>query len=55
MQANRSKNTTPELRVRAALRAAGLTGYRLQWKSAPGRPDIAFPGRKVAIFVNGCF
>lgn len=55
MQANKSKDTTPELRVRAALRAAGLTGYRLHWKKAPGRPDICFPGRRVAIFVHGCF
>ena len=55
MQANKSKNTTPELTMRAALREAGLTGYRLHWKKAPGHPDICFPGRKVAIFVNGCF
>lgn len=55
MQANRSKNTGPELKVRAALRAAGLTGYRLHWKKAPGRPDVCFPGRRVAIFVHGCF
>lgn len=55
MQANKGKNTSPELKVRAALRAAGLTGYRLHWKKAPGRPDVCFPGRKVAIFVNGCF
>ena len=55
MQANKSKNTKPELRVRAALRAAGLPGYRLHWKAAPGKPDVCYPGRKVAIFVNGCF
>ncbi|OUO34655.1 very short patch repair endonuclease [Olsenella sp. An290] len=55
MQANRSKDTKPELRVRAALRAAGLTGYRLHWRKAPGRPDVCFPGRRVAIFVHGCF
>lgn len=55
MQGNKRQNTKPELLVRQRLRAAGLTGYRLQWKKAPGRPDIAFPGRKVAIFVNGCF
>ena len=55
MQANRSKNTTPELTLRAELRAAGLTGYRLHWKKAPGRPDVCFPGRRVAIFVHGCF
>ena len=55
MQANKSKNTKPELRVRAALRDAGLSGYRLHWKKAPGKPDICYPGRRVAIFVNGCF
>lgn len=55
MQGNKRQDTKPELLVRQRLRAAGLTGYRLQWKKAPGRPDIAFPGRKVAIFVNGCF
>ena len=55
MQGNKRANTRPEMLVRLCLRQAGLTGYRLQWKKAPGRPDIAFPGRKVAIFVNGCF
>lgn len=55
MQGNKRRDTKPELLVRRRLRAAGLPGYRLQWKKAPGRPDIAYPGRKVAIFVNGCF
>ncbi|EHF01640.1 MULTISPECIES: very short patch repair endonuclease [Olsenella] len=55
MQANKSEDTKPELRVREALRAAGYPGYRLHWKKAAGRPDICYPGRKVAIFVNGCF
>ena len=55
MQGNKRADTKPEMLVRQRLRAAGLTGYRLQWGKAPGRPDIAFPGRKIAIFVNGCF
>jgi DNA mismatch endonuclease (patch repair protein) len=55
MQANRSTNTKPELELRRLLREAGFPGYRLHWKGAPGHPDIAYPGRKVAIFVNGCF
>ncbi len=55
MQANKSKNTKPELKVRSALREAGLGGYRIHWKKAPGSPDICYPGRKLAIFVNGCF
>ncbi|MBP3893089.1 MAG: very short patch repair endonuclease [Atopobiaceae bacterium] len=55
MQANRSKNTKPELLVRHKLREAGLSGYRLHWKKAPGKPDVCYPGRKVAVFVNGCY
>lgn len=54
MQGNKRANTKPELLVRQRLRDAGLTGYRLQWK-VPGRPDVAWPGKKVALFVNGCF
>lgn len=54
MQGNKCKDTKPELLVRQHLRKAGLTGYRLQWK-APGRPDIAWPGKKVCIQVMGCF
>lgn len=55
MQANKSKDTGPELLVRSALREAGYPGYRLHWKKAAGHPDICYPGRKIAIFVNGCF
>jgi DNA mismatch endonuclease (patch repair protein) len=55
MRAIRSENTKPELAVRWALREAGYTGYRLHRKDLPGRPDIAFIGRKKAIFVHGCF
>lgn len=54
MQGNKRANTKPELVMRARLREAGLLGYRLQWK-VPGRPDVAWPGKKVALFVNGCF
>lgn len=55
MRANRARDTGPELRIRRALRGAGLGGYRLNWKKAPGRPDIAYPGRQLAIFVHGCY
>jgi DNA mismatch endonuclease Vsr len=55
MKGNVRSNTKPELRLRRLLREAGYPGYRLHWKQAPGTPDIAYPGRKVAIFVNGCF
>jgi len=55
MKSNKSKNTNPEILLRKRLWASGVKGYRLNWKNAPGRPDICFPGRKIAIFVNGCF
>ncbi|MEJ7559154.1 MAG: very short patch repair endonuclease [Pedobacter sp.] len=55
MSANKGKATRPELLVRKALLAAGVKGYRLNWKTVPGRPDIAFPGKKKAIFINGFF
>lgn len=55
MQGNKRSDTKPEMLVRQRLREAGLPGYRLQWKKVPGTPDIAYPGRKVAIFVNGCY
>lgn len=41
--------------MRSALSQLGIRGYRLHYAKAPGRPDIAFVGRRVAIFVHGCF
>ncbi|MGD8485844.1 MAG: very short patch repair endonuclease [Chloroflexota bacterium] len=55
MKANRAKDTKPERTLRLALREAGHRGYRLNWKRAPGRPDISYPGRRVAVFVHGCY
>ena len=55
MRSNKCRDTSPELMLRCALRALGHTGYRLNWKKVPGSPDICFVGKKVAIFVNGCF
>lgn len=55
MSANKDRNTKPEIKLRKALWTAGLHGYRLHWKKAPGRPDICWPGKKAAIFVNGCY
>jgi len=55
MAAIRSKDTKPEVALRQALRALGRSGYRLHRKDLPGRPDIAFIGRKVAVFVDGAY
>jgi DNA mismatch endonuclease (patch repair protein) len=55
MAAIRSKNTKPELALRAMLRDAGATGYRIHSKQIPGKPDVAFTRWRVAIFVDGAF
>ena len=55
MSANKAKNTKPEITLRKALWREGQKGYRVNWKNIPGRPDIAYPGKKIAIFVNGCY
>lgn len=51
----KGKDTTPELAVRRMCRAIGRGGYRLHRRDLPGKPDIAYIGRKAAIFVHGCF
>jgi DNA mismatch endonuclease (patch repair protein) len=50
----RGRDTQPELRVRRALHAAGLR-YRLHAKGLPGKPDLLFRRRRLAVFVHGCF
>ena len=55
MKANWARRTGPERSLCAALRGSGFGGYRLNWRKAPGRPDIAYPGKHLAIFVHGCF
>ena len=55
MRRVKARDTKPELIVRRALRRLGHTGYRLDRKDLPGRPDIAFIGARRASFVHGCF
>ncbi|MBJ6118998.1 very short patch repair endonuclease [Pontibacter sp. BT310] len=55
MRANSSKNTKPEMKLRSELFHLGLRGYRVNHKELPGRPDVVFTKKKVAIFVNGCY
>ncbi len=50
----RGTNTKPELVLRKALWAAGLR-YRLHFRTPAGRPDVVFPGKRVAVFIDGCF
>lgn len=51
----RKVNTQPEVRLRKALHAAGVR-FRLQRQLAKGcTPDIVFPAKRLAVFVDGCF
>lgn len=54
MRRVKGRDTTPELKVRRALTALGAR-YRLNRKDLPGSPDVVMPGRRLAIFVHGCF
>src|SRR5271163_2092537 len=47
-------NGTTELALAKLLCAADLRGYRKHWRVV-GKPDFAWPSRKVAVFVDGCF
>lgn len=56
MQSVKSKRTSLERRLHAMLAGSHrLSGWRLNYEDAPGKPDFAFPDYKVAIFVDGCF
>jgi DNA mismatch endonuclease (patch repair protein) len=50
----RGVDTKPELAVRQWLTRAGIR-YRLHRKDLPGRPDVCIAGRRLALFVHGCF
>lgn len=50
----KAAHTAPELALRRMLSAQGLR-YRLHDRRLPGAPDIVFPARKVAVFVDGDF
>ncbi|HUR25011.1 MAG TPA: very short patch repair endonuclease [Candidatus Thermoplasmatota archaeon] len=50
----RGKNTKPELMLRRALHAEGVR-FRVHDRTVPGTPDITHKGRRIAVFVDGCF
>jgi DNA mismatch endonuclease (patch repair protein) len=51
----RTRDTAPEVALRRALWALGVRGWRLHPKDVPGRPDLVFRSRRLAIFVDGAF
>lgn len=50
----RRANTKPERVVRRLLHSLEYR-FRIQFAEVPGRPDIAFPSRRLCVQVHGCF
>jgi DNA mismatch endonuclease (patch repair protein) len=50
----KGRDTKPERHVREILKKLGYR-YRLQYSRLPGKPDFAFPAKRKAIWVHGCF
>jgi DNA mismatch endonuclease (patch repair protein) len=50
----KSQGTQPEKLIRRIFTDLGAR-YRLHRKDLPGSPDVVMPGRRLAIFVHGCF
>jgi DNA mismatch endonuclease, patch repair protein len=48
------KNTGPEVKLRKLMSTTGIRGYRIHY-NLPGKPDIVFTKKKIAIFIDGCF
>ncbi|MFF0375481.1 very short patch repair endonuclease [Actinoplanes missouriensis] len=58
MKANRSSGTKPELALRRELFRQGLryrVGLQISLRDRKVRPDVVFPRRRVAVFLDGCF
>jgi len=54
MRRIRSKDTLPELMLRREMHRLGLR-FRCHSKDLPGKPDIVFRRKRVAVLVHGCF
>lgn len=50
----RSRDTKPELILRKLVHGMGYR-YRLNRRDVVGNPDLAFIGRRKALFLHGCF
>lgn len=58
MQANRRRDTSPELEIRKRLHRYGLRyrcDLRVDLPEGRVRPDVVFTRARVAVFVDGCF
>lgn len=54
MRSIKSRDSKPEIILRKFLFSKGYR-YRKNYRKLPGKPDLVFVSKKIAIFVNGCF
>ena len=54
MRRVKGRDTAPELAVRRLIWSLGGR-YRLHRADLPGKPDIVLSGRRLVVFVHGCF
>jgi DNA mismatch endonuclease (patch repair protein) len=54
MKRIKGKGTSPELLVFSAMRQRGLN-FQKHYERVPGKPDLARPRKKLAVFVDGDF
>ncbi|TPG34660.1 very short patch repair endonuclease [Mycolicibacterium hodleri] len=54
MSAMPTSDTGAEMALRRELHGRGMR-FRVQVRTLPGRPDIAFTRARIAVFVDGCF
>ena len=50
----KSSNTKAELLFRRYIWSQNVRGYRINTK-IKGKPDLYFPRKKIAVFIDGCF
>ncbi|MFG1776821.1 very short patch repair endonuclease [Micromonospora sp. NPDC049048] len=55
LRGRRVRDTKPEVMLRSALHALGLRFRLNRILAGRYRPDLTFPGPRVAVFVDGCF
>src|SRR5437868_2043721 len=58
MRGNKKTGSSPEVRLRSALHRRGYRFRNNAFVRIDGmatRPDVVFPSRQVAVFVDGCF
>lgn len=55
MASVKSSGTGLETKFLALLAGAGISGFETQATGLPGKPDVIFAEKRIAVFVDSCF